>query len=232
MKKLFVLAAAIITMASCGNKTAQNEGTVADSNEYNPVEQKAEIPAKATTSAVADSVTKVLSEQLSNKDGKQVKATIKSVMAKYQELVKAGKTEEAAAYAAQVKAFVNEHAAELKKFTSGNATVAEVINGIANLPTDAKQAATEAANAVNADANAANKAANATANAAKASVKKAESDAKKAVSDAKTAATKKVNDTKKAAEAEAKAKVENAKQQTRDAANKAVNNALNKVLGQ
>ena len=44
--------------------------------------------------------------------------------------------------------------------------------------------------------------------------------------------TKKVNDTKKAAETEAKAKVENAKQQTRDAANKAVNNALNKVLGQ
>ncbi len=225
MKKLFVMAAAIIALASCGNKTAQNNGTVADSTEYNPVETLNATQAEATTSAVADSVTKILGEQLTAKDAKKVQSTINAVMAKYQELVKAGKTEEAALYASQVKSFVNEHAEEIKTIASGNATIADVVNGIANLPTNAKQAAEAAANAVNSDANAA-------ANAATTAAKNAESNAKKAVSNAKKQTEENLKNAKKAAEADAKAKVDNAKQQTRDAANKAVNNALNKVLGQ
>ena len=233
MRKWFVLAAALVAMASCGNKNAQSEGTIADSTEYNPVDTTAApAPAKTVASPVADSLTKVLTEQLSAKDAKQVKATVKAVMAKYQELFKAGKADEAAAYASQVKSFVDTHAEEIKNIAKGNATVAEVVNGIANLPTDAKQAATAAAAAVNGEANAAAQAAGKAAARAKASVKKTEGHAKQAVTDAKTQASQNAKAVKKAAEADAKAKVESAKQKTRDAANKAVNDALNKALGQ
>lgn len=226
MRKWFVLAAALVAMASCGNKNAQSEGTIADSTEYNPVDTTAApAPAKTVASPVVDSLTKVLTEQLSAKDAKQVKATVKAVMAKYQELLKAGKADEAAAYASQVKSFVDTHAEEIKNIAKGNATVAEVVNGIANLPT-------AAAAAVNGEANAAAQAAGKAAARAKASVKKTEGDAKQAVTDAKNQASQNAKAMKKAAEADAKAKVESAKQKTRDAANKAVNDALNKALGQ
>lgn len=207
MKKLFIIAAATIALASCGNKTSQNtEG--ADStvvgNEMN-------------VEATADSITAALDEQLTAGDATTVESTLAAAQAKYEELVKAGKTEEAKAYASKLKAFYEKNASTIKNVASGNTTITDLVNGIVNLPTTVEEGATEVKDAAVSDANAA--------------VNGVKDAATETVNAAKQTAKQTVDDAKQKAKDEVKAAKENAKQKASDAANKAVNNALNKAFG-
>ena len=155
-----------------------------------------------------------------------------SAKAAVEKLQSEGKTEEAAAYASKIKEYVDKNKEALTTAAKGDMTVADLVNGIANLPASVQQGAAAAKAAVNAaifkdyicdvgqylaDADAAGKAAK------QAAETKIKEDAAAVKAHAEAA--------KKAAEAHAAAKVEEGKQKIRDAANKKVNEALNEVLG-
>ena len=204
MRKLFIMACAVAmtTLSSCGSKTAA------------PAEsQDTTATTEATTAEAteADDVVSTLSSQLEAKDAKGLEATITAVKEKYAELVKAGKVEEAKAYASKAQEFLNKHTDELKAIAAGNTTVESLVNTIANLPTSAKATAAEAATAVGLDANAAKEAIKA--------------GAEQTVEDAKAAAKAKAE----AAKADANAKVEAAKAKAANEVNKKANEVNKKV---
>lgn len=134
MKKVFFAAAilAAATLTGCGNKTnAGAEGT-ADSLEN--------VDSLMTGEAVdeADATFKDVEASLASKDANGLESAIASLKAKYDELVKSGKTEEAAAYAAKIKTYLEQHADEVKAIASGNSTVNEIVNTVTSLPTSAE----------------------------------------------------------------------------------------------
>lgn len=194
MRKVLFLASAVlaITFASCGNKAKTAEEAV-DST--------------AVVTA-ADSITEVLSEKLSASDPAEVQTTLESLKAKYEELVKAGKLEQAAEYASKVQAFINEHAEEISKVASGNTTISSIVDGIKNLPTNVESAAKDAASAVKSDA---------------------EQIASDAVDKAKEEASKKVDETVNNAKEEANKKVNEKVEEANKKANDAVNKAFDKL---
>lgn len=206
MRKLLLLAGAVlaITFTSCGNKNkAQAPANDSDST-------------TTVVSTAADSINEVLSDKLSSSNKQDVTTTLESLQAKYQELVKEGKTAEAATYASQVQAFINKHANEIKTVASGDATISSLVNGIKNLPTNAESAAKEAVSSVKSDAeNAANTAVSNTKTAAENKVNSAVNDAKSKANTAVTNAQNKANK-----------KVEEANKKANDAVNKAANKAL------
>jgi len=192
MKKLFIMALAVVglTLASCGEKS--KSGAATDSLAVDTTEAAAETEAAEITA---------LSDQLKSGDASAVEKAITAVKEKYDELVAEGKVEEASKYASQIKAYVEEHAEEIKAAANGNATVAGIIDAVKNLPTTASTAVEGAASAVASDANA-----------AKEAVKEG---AETAVENAKAAG---------------KAKVEEAKQKAADAVDKKVNEGVDKAL--
>ncbi|MGN1260197.1 MAG: hypothetical protein ACI4UC_03725, partial [Alloprevotella sp.] len=150
MKKILVMAFAMAAMmfSACGNKQA------APVNEADSTAVGTEVE---TAVEEAQALGETLAGQLQGMDAEGVKSTIEEVKNKYEELVAAGKTEEANAYASQVQEFINTHAEELQNVTSGNATVVDLIEAVKNLPTNVKNSAAEAASAVKSDVeNAAN----------------------------------------------------------------------------
>lgn len=231
MKKLFILAAAVITLASCGNKTNGNN----DATDSAAVATDSVNAAQYTGGKSADETVQALNEQLNAKDTKNLEATLAEAKTQYEALVKAGKTEEAAQYASKLKEFYDKNAETIKTVATGNTTINNLVNGIANLPTDADNAAQALKSAAESDANATvngvKDAANKATENAKQTVKDAENSARQAVKNAESNARQSVSNAKKNAEDKAKSAVSNAKQKTRDAANKAVNDALNKAFG-
>lgn len=216
MKKLFIMVCAAAALTACGGKQAPSASdVVADTVENTAADTTAAAATEAggAAASAAASVTSALEKNLSSADAKSLKQTVADAKETYDKLVKEGKTEEAAAYASKIKEYVNQNADAIKKVASGDVTVTELINGFVNLPSSVKQSAADAKNAVNADANQAKAGAKAAAAAAKSKV---ESDVKA---------------TEAAAKAAAAAKVEEGKQKVRDAANKKVNDVLNKALG-
>lgn len=208
MKKLFIAAATVLALASCGNKTDQNANgsdSIATDEVVTTIEEQ------------TDSITAALEEQLNENDAQKVETTLTTIKQTYEELVSEGKTEEAQKYASKLKEFYDKNAETIKNVASGNTTVTDLVNGIVNLPTSVEQAVSDAKDAANADAAAASDAATKTVNDAKQKVSDAVSTAEK---DAKQT----VSDTKEAVKKAAKEKVT-------EETNKAVNNALNKVLG-
>ncbi len=219
MKKLFILAAAVVALASCGNKSGEstnNADSTAVANDSAAI--------AAATEATADSITSVLEQQLAANNGKDVATTLQNAQAYYEQLVKEGKTEEAIAYASKLKAYYEQKKQDIKKVASGNTTIDDLVNGIINLPTDAANTADAAKNAAVSDAasavNGVKDAAKDVKNAAEATVKEGVEKVKNAPSEAKKKAEEKANEA-----------VSNAKKEAKDQANKAVNNALNKVFG-
>lgn len=149
MKKIF-LAATILAAASltgCGNKTNPAAEGTADSVENVGTANQ------AAPQSEADSLINALDTSLSAKDAKSLEDAMASVKAKYDELVKAGLTEEAKAYAAKLKEYFNQHADEVKAAAAGNTAVSELVNTVANLPSTAEEAVDkakeDAENAVN-----------------------------------------------------------------------------------
>lgn len=219
MKKLFIMVCAAAALTACGGKQAPSASdVVADTVENTAADTTAAAATEADGAAAsaAASVTSALEKNLSSADAKSLKQTVADAKETYDKLVKEGKTEEAAAYASKIKEYVNQNADAIKKVASGDVTVTELINGFVNLPSSVKQSAADAKNAVNADANQA---------------KAAETAAKAAAAAAKSKVESDVKATEAAAKAAAAAKVEEGKQKVRDAANKKVNDVLNKALG-
>lgn len=193
MKKLF-FAAAILTAATltgCGNKTNSAADGAADSLE------NVDSILQAGPEAVADSLIDALNANISSKDSKSLEATIASIKAKYDELVKSGKTEEAKTYAEKLKTYLKEHAEEVKTITSGNATVNDIVNTVVNIPTTTEEAASTVKNGV-----------------------------KEAVDNGKQAVENKVDEKKQEAKQKVNDAVNNASQKASDAVNKGLNKVL------
>lgn len=224
MKKTLFFAAAFVaalTFSACGGKSTA-EAPAADSTEV-----VVDANVDPETQQAVTSITDVLTKALESKDAATVKATLADIAAKYQELVNAGKLEEAKSYAAILKEYVNKNAEALKNITSGDATststISNLVTTIANLPTSAETTAEEAKSAA---VSAAETAAAAVKNAPEAVKNAAETAAKTAVSNAEEKATEAVN--KEVDKAQKKAS--DAVEKTQKKANDAVNDAANKAL--
>ena len=204
MKKIFIMVCAAIALVSCGGKTAPSAADVVSDTTEDVTAVAAKTANEAADKAV-EAVTTALDEQLKAGDAKTLAKTLASAKSAVEKLQSEGKTEEAAAYASKIKEYVDKNKEALTTAAKGDMTVADLVNGIANLPASVQQGAA----------------------AAKAAKQAAETKIKEDAAAVKAHA----EAAKKAAEAHAAAKVEEGKQKIRDAANKKVNEALNEVLG-
>lgn len=225
MKKVFVVlfAASALVLGSCsGNKAEKAAANDSDS---------VATAVAPEVQAAADSLTGALTKSLDAKDAKTVTTTLATLQAKYAELAKDGKLEEAKSYALQIQKFINEHAESIKSFAAGNTTISQLVDGIKNLPTSAETTAEQAAAAVKADAQTiANGAKDAAVSTATGAAEAAKAAAEKKVNDAVTnAQTKAANEVTKA-QNKANEAVNKANQKANDAVNKATSKAL-KGLG-
>lgn len=269
MKKIFILAAAIaLTLASCGNKTQGNAANAdstatesADTTVNNAdagdaaVESVDESALSEDSHATIANLTSQLQKAVASNDKKAAINTLANMQTIYKNLVAAGNLDEAKAYGASIKNFVNENAAAIKNVAEGNVTILQLVNGVKNLPTSATTTAEQAKAAISSDvvslaspviakgetaiANAkeaeealknAPAAAKAAAEAAaNQTVNNAKNAANQAISDAKSAAENKVSSEVKKANDQATAAVNNAKAKADAAKEKAKQDAANKV---
>lgn len=191
MKKLFIMAIALVglTLVSCGDKNKSGEAV--DSTEVATEAANEEVPAELAN----------LSEQLNAKDASAVEKTLTTVKETYDKLVAEGKVEEAAKYASQVKAYIDEHADQIKEAANGNVTVSGIVDAVTNLPTSVESAASGAASAVKSD-----------------------------VGQVKSQGKEAVNAAKDVVESAPKAIVEEGKKKAADAVDKKVNEGVDKAL--
>ena len=201
MKKIFAFAAiaAAMSLTACSGSTGKGTAEEDSLTVENIIEEGAE-PA-AVVSAVA--------EKVQAGDATAAQDAVEALQEELKEIVESGDAEKAAAYASQVKAFVEENAQKLGELNISTLTLNNLINAAKALPTTAAETAEAAADAVKADAEAAKDAA----------VEAAQAQANAAAEEAKAKAN--------AAAEEAKAKANAA---VEDAANKA-NDAINKAAG-
>lgn len=201
MKKIFAFAAiaAAMSLTACSGSTGKGTAEEDSLAVENIIEEGAE-PA-AVVSAVA--------EKVQAGDATAAQDAVEALQEELKEIVESGDAEKAAAYASQVKAFVEENAQKLGELNISTLTLNDLINAAKALPTTAAETAEAAADAVKADAEAAKDAA----------VEAAQAQAQAAAEEAQAKAN--------AAAEEAKAKANAA---VEDAANKA-NDAINKAAG-
>lgn len=201
MKKIFAFAAiaAAMSLTACSGSTGKGTAEEDSLTVENIIEEGAE-PA-AVVSAVA--------EKVQAGDATAAQDAVEALQEELKEIVESGDAEKAAAYASQVKAFVEENAQKLGELNISTLTLNDLINAAKALPTTAAETADAAADAVKADAEAAKDAA----------VEAAQDQANAAAEEAQAKAN--------AAAEEAKAKANAA---VEDAANKA-NDAINKAAG-
>lgn len=222
MKKIFFLAAAFmaLTFTACQNKTQKSAQTT-DSDSIAAQTGNAKIP-QAVSKQVSQ-VTQTISQQLQGKDAAGLAKTMATVQTTYQQLVKEGKLQEAKTYVSQVQQFIQKNQAAVNQVASGNTTIANLINGVKNLPTSTSTTAQQAAAAVSTDAQAI---ANGVKSLPAGTKEAAEKTVKNAVDNAKTNG-----------ENQVKGQVDQAKQKAADAVNKtsqkasdAVNQGAQKAL--
>ena len=201
MKKIFAFAAiaAAMSLTACSGSTGKGTAEEDSLAVENIIEEGAE-PA-AVVSAVA--------EKVQAGDATAAQDAVEALQEELKEIVESGDAEKAAAYASQVKAFVEENAQKLGELNISTLTLNDLINAAKALPTTAAETAEAAADAVKADAEAAKDAA----------VEAAQDQANAAAEEAQAKAN--------AAAEEAKTKANAA---VEDAANKA-NDAINKAAG-
>jgi hypothetical protein len=242
MKKILFLAAAVaaMTFAACGNKS-QSAAPAADSAQSDSVAAVDTASLAPEAKAALGALTLQLQKAVESKDPKAVTTALANLEATYKTLVNTGNLNDAKTYGSAIKQFVSENADSIKQIASGNTTIAELVNGIANLPTTAETTAEEAKAAVSEDvvnlassAIAQGASAKATAEAAAAALKNAPATA---ASVASAAATTAVETAKTNAENKVNEKVNETKEKANDAVNKAankaneaVNNAANKAV--
>ncbi len=234
MKKAFLFAAAIaLTMASCGNKTqqgtaAEGDSTAVENNEATT--DGAATPLTGETQQTVEQITTQLQKAIEAKDSKAATTALTQLQTKYQELVNAGKLDEAKAYGEAIKKVVSDNAETLKNVASGNATVSSLIDGINSLPTAANTTAEQAQAAAKAISNAPAAVKEAAANAANEAVNNAKQAAKDKAAEEVQKASNKASNAVDNAKQKANEKVEEAKQKAANAAGAAAGKAL-KGLG-
>lgn len=221
MKKVFLFAAAIaLTLASCGNKSqgnaAETDSTATEVVTDNTEDAEATANLSEESKATIENMTAELQKAIDTKDSKAVISTIANLQTIYKNLVAQGKLDEAKAYGSAIKSLINKNADALKNVASSNTTIANLVDGIKNLPTSAETTAEDAAN------QAVNDAKTAAENKVNNEINKANQKATDAVNKEKEKANKAVND--------AKEKAANKVNEANQKANKAVNDAANKAL--
>ena len=220
MKKLFTMAAiAAMSLTACTNKA----NTAEESLDFE----------EATPEAVVSS----LAEKVQSGDATAITEAVETVQAELQEIVENGDVEKAAAYASQIKAFVEQNASKLQELNVNTLTLSDIINAVQALPAAAESTAQDAAAAVESDAVAAKDAA---VEAAKSQADAAAVDAGKAqVNQAVQNAQNKANEAVQDAQNKANEAVQNAQNKANEAvqgaanqANQAINDAVKKLQGQ
>lgn len=262
MKKVLIFAAAVaLTLASCGNKSQSNvastDSTATESTDTTAANAEAgeetidESALSEDSHATIANLTAQLQKAVAANDKKAAINTLANMQTIYKNLVAEGKLEEAKAYGASIKNFVNENANAIKNVADGNVTILQLVDGVKNLPTSAAATAEQAKAAISNDVVnlaspviAKGETAIANAKAAEEAIKNApaaakaaaENAANQAVSNAKTAAenkvnseVQKVNDKATSAVNSAKAKVAEEKAKSDAAKAKAKQDAANKV---
>lgn len=246
MKKGFlaIAAAAALVLSSCGDTKKNAEAAAGAADQAAAVEAVDTAALSDDTNAAIATLTAQVEQAVKNKDPKVLITSLATLQATYKALVNAGQLDEAKAYGQSIKNFLAENAESIKTVTDGNTTIADLVNGIKNLPTTAETAAEQAKQAVTDDAvNLAapyiQKAAQtaATVEAAKAALQSAPEAAKKIVENvpeaakeaAKTAATNAVNNAKAAAEKKANEEVTKAQNKANEKVNEAREKAAEKV---
>lgn len=217
MKKTFIMVCTAIALVSCGGRTAPTAADVVSDT----VEQATAQTEEAEEIPAAEAVTAQLDEQLKSGDAKTLAKTLADAKATIEKLQSEGKADEAAAYSAKLKEYVDTNKEALNKVAKGDVTVAELVNGISNLPANLEQGAAEAQNAAEANASKAHNDLNAAKAKTEAAVK-ATGDAIKEQTQAEYDAAKKKSEEMMKAN----------KHKLREAANKKMNEALNKALGE
>ena len=213
MKKIMtlVIAAAAISLASCGGKTNSNTAEL-DSLATETVAEEEVAPAEQAGQVVA-----LLQEQIKNADPEQIKAIGAQVAEKVAEFLAKGDEAAAKTYTETINKFIAENAEKLKAI-GASTTISEALSNVENLPSSLLEAATSAANGVAATATEQAEAAQQAVDAAKAAVEAAP----EAVKEAAKEAAKEAVDAAKAKGEEAAAA---AQQKAQEQANKAIDDA-------
>ena len=142
MKKVFMmaLAAAAITLSSCGNKTnVPNESEIVDSTEV----------ALNEANTAADEVIAQLTQNIEAKDASALQNALEAVKAKVSEFLTKN-PEIAKEYLAKVQNFLKENTDKIKAVVGDNAAVASLVDCIANIPSESVDALTGAGDALKA----------------------------------------------------------------------------------
>ena len=137
---MMALAAAAITLSSCGNKTnVPNESEIVDSTEV----------ALNEANIAADEVIAQLTQNIEAKDASALQNALEAVKAKVSEFL-AKNPEIAKEYLAKVQNFLKENTDKIKAVVGDNAAVASLVDGIANIPSESVDALTGAGDALKA----------------------------------------------------------------------------------
>lgn len=212
MKKILFIVAAIaaLSFTACCNKTqnnCENDSTCAEACACEPCECDPCECGEATCCQEAHFCAKEFNEAIEAKDATTFQQKIEEAKAFIAQLIEQGKTEEAAKYTEQLQQFLAENKAKIEEFATGNETLNEMVNSVAQLPTDVAALAT----------------------ALGVQAKDAAVETKEAVegaaADAVAAGQQKVEDVKNAAAQKANEAVETGKQKTGEA----IDNAANEV---
>lgn len=218
MKKVFLFACVtVLTLVSCGNKTANN---------VDEVDSTLGVTVSAGVQNAADSLISIVQEQIATGDVAKLQSVFGTVQSTYAQLVNEGKLEDAKKYASAIQTFVAENSDKLNTLVGNQTTVVALIESIKKLPTSSETTAEQAAAAVQADAKTiATSVETAAKDAVDAKVEDAKAAAAAKVAEKTAPVVEKVNEAKSAADA-AKNKVEEKKTQV-----KAVSDAAKTLLG-
>lgn len=240
MKKVLfmMIAAAGLTLASCGNKTDANASAdstatdstaaAADSTKNDSTISAIQAGDAKAAPATIDALTKEIQAKIASKDTQGLTTLLSNAKAKITELAKTN-PELAKQYVSQLQQYVNQHAEEIKSIANGNATIVQAVDEVKNL--NPEKVVTAIASAATSDAkNIANNAASTVKNTAENAVNEKVNEATSAAKNAKDAATNKANEEISKGQKKATDAVNKANKKANDAVNKATNKAL-KGLG-
>lgn len=205
MKKIMtlVIAAAAISLASCGGKTNSNTAEL-DSLTTEAVAEEEAAPVEQASQVVA-----LLQEQIKNADPEQIKAIGQQIAEKVAEFIAKGDEAAAKVYTETISNFISENAEKLKAI-GASATISEALSNVENLPSSLLESVTSAANGVAASATEQAAAAQQAVDAAKAAVEATPEAAKEALKEAADAAKAKGEEAAAAAQQKAQEKANQA----------------------
>jgi len=207
MKKSIRIVAAFVAALSLTACTGSTNANTAEEDSIQVV--------GLTEGAEPAEVVNALEEKVNAGDAASLNQAVETIQTELQEIIESGDAEKAAAYASQIKAFIDENAEKLQELNINTLTLNDIINAAKALPATAEESAESAAAAAEADAIAAKDAA----------VDAAKAKADEVIEEGKAKAGEAVETGK----AKANEAVQDAANKANDAASKAINDAANKL---